>query len=160
MKNKFRYHVVYVFLFVGVNLIDAATTILFISLEVGEEINPFVDTSSYVSILFSPLQLVYALVCIGAVSLAEKSHVDTAKTIRRNQLVLFLYCLPYFYLISKTIAIINNTVLLLGFHAPVSLYFQLFGDDAYIGMIIAYVIFAAIFLPLCERYLKARYKMD
>ena len=160
MKNKFKYHAVYILLFVGVNLIDAATTILFIRLEVGEEINPFVDTSSYASILFSPLQLVYAIVCIGAVIFAEKSHVDTAKTIRRNQWVFFLYCFPYFYLISKTIAIVSNTALLLGLHAPVSFYFQLFGDDAYIGMIVAYVIFAAIFFPLCERYLKNRYIMD
>jgi hypothetical protein len=155
-----RHLIFYVLLFVAVNLVDAATTILFVSLEIGEEINPLVDTSSLFSILFSPLQIVYAFFCIGTVSLAENFPVGTAKAIRRSQFLLFLCSLPYFYLISKIIATINNMVLLMGFHEPISFYFQLFGNSAYIGMLIAYVVFAAVFLPLCERYLKSRYKVE
>ena len=157
MLKEYKFVIVFISLFVTVNVLDSGLTRYLVVNVLGEEANPFVDTSSLWTLLFSPMQFVYLVVCIGTVVLSERDRDRTTRLVKDSQFLLFLSSLPYFYLVSKTLAIVNNAGIAVGIGGVISWFLNLFEGDDFLGLAILYTLLAMVTFPLCERFVRYRY---
>ena len=135
---------------------DSASTWYLIKFGLGEEINPFVDTSSFGSILVSPPSLILLPLYIGFVIFCEQSYARTSRLIK-NRFLLFLFCLPYYYLVTLTFVTVNNILIAFRFRGPVTWLIEFFDMGDWFGLYAAMTLIAFIVLPITEIFIKKRY---
>ncbi|MFT7688463.1 MAG: hypothetical protein ACI9FB_003827 [Candidatus Azotimanducaceae bacterium] len=160
MNVDIKQILLYLFGFLLVNLLDAWSTVYVIEYLGAEEVNPYVDPSSMQSLLFSQLQGAYFVFCMGAVIGSEMNSRKTSIIIRDNKFILFVFCLPYFYLITKFLIVANNIVIALDFYSILSWYLSFYGEYDFFGLVLLFALLAMIFLPICEKYLLKRFKTE
>lgn len=135
---------------------DSAITWYLINYDLGEEINPFLNTSSFSALLLSPPYLVYLPLCIGSVIFCEQNTPRASRLIQ-NTFLLYLFCLPYYYLVAKFFVVLNNILAVFRFNGPVTWLIEIFDMGDLFGLYAVMVIIAVMVLPIAENLIKDRY---
>ena len=148
--------ILYITAILLLSIADSASTWYLIKFGLGEEINPFVDTSSFGSILVSPPSLILLPLYIGFVIFCEQNYARTFRLIK-NWFLLFLFCLPYYYLVTLTFATVNNILIGFRFRGPVNWLIEYFDMSALFASYTAMTLIAFIVLPITEIFIKKRY---
>jgi hypothetical protein len=157
---KLKFYVpVYIFIFIGIHFLDAFTTFYLISNNLAFETNLLVDTNSLTTLIFSPAPALLTVFCIVSIAIAEQDGSSTAVWIRKHSLSSFLFSTPYFLLLAKVFAVINNTSIILGNNDFISWLSIFVGDDLHIGTLLLFIVSAMLVYPITTYYLKRRYPL-
>jgi len=148
--------ILYITAILLLSIADSASTWYLIKFGLGEEINPFMDTSSFGSLLVSPPRLILLPLYIGFVIFCEQSYARTSRLIK-NWFLLFLFCLPYYYLVVLTFLTVNNILIAFRFRGPITWLIEYFDMGAPFGLYTAVTLIAFIVLPITENLIKKRY---
>jgi hypothetical protein len=135
---------------------DSSVTWYRLKYDLVEEINPFTNTSSFSALLLSPPHLLYLPLCIGSVIFCEQ-NIPRASRLIRNTFLLYLFCLPYFYLVATFFLVLNNLMIAFRFHGPVTWLIEFLGMGDRYGLTVALAIIAVMVLPIAENLIKDRY---
>ena len=135
---------------------DSSVTWYRLKYDLVEEINPFTNTSSFCALLLSPPHLLYLPFCIGSVIFCEQNTLRASRLIQ-NTFLLYLFCLPYYYLVAKLFVVLNNILIVFRFDGPVFWLIEFFDMGDRFGLTVALAIVVAMVLPIGENLLKDRY---
>ena len=135
---------------------DSSVTWYLLKHDQADEINPFTNTSSFSALLLSPPHLLYLPLCIGSVIFCEQNTLRASRLIQ-NTFLLYLFCLPYYYLVAKLFVVLNNILVVFRFDGPVFWLIEFFDMGDRFGLTVALVIIAVMVLPIAENLIKDRY---
>ncbi|MDT8428406.1 MAG: hypothetical protein RQ757_06540 [Pseudomonadales bacterium] len=96
-----------------------STRYLVVALPSGQELNPYVDTSSFLRLLFNYAHVIPYIVFLLCLYLAEKMAWQYNELIRQKSVRLMAFVFPLFFISTKALAVINNTFLVFGVNSPV-----------------------------------------
>ena len=157
---KLKFYVpIYIFIFIGIHFLDAFTTFYLVSNDLAFETNLLVETTSLTTLIFSPAPALLTIFCIVSIALAERDESRTAVWIRKHSISSFLFSTPYFLLLAKIFAVINNTSIILGNNDFISWLSIFVGDDLHIGTLLLFIISAMFVYPVTTYYLKRRFPL-
>lgn len=132
-------------------LLDAWITSYLVENFDGQELNPYLDTSSFTSILFSPAHFLVLGVAIICLIYAEKNRSRLKLFMSTQSIRLWPFFFPSFFAITKTLAIINNLFPLFERSTPIHWLrqpFSRFSDDPSTQLIGVLTVAAILLLPL------------
>lgn len=133
-------------------LLDSASTWYLLENVPGEEINPFIRTHSFASILFSPITLVTAGIVLACVVYAERTTRRMNELLNRGSILLGCFIFPLYYLLFKSLVVLSNFSAVLGGGTPVSLLMRPFAvlfDDKFLQLLAAnFFLILLLALPL------------
>lgn len=147
----------YTFTLLGLFLLDSVTTLHLSNNIHGGEINPFLDTESFWSILLSPVRLTVLSLCCVCVWFFERHKKKMLDSIGNFFEIKTIFIFPYVIWLFVAFAVTNNFMLVYGYEGPIS-WFVKFFEDKILGAIIFYAMLSFVFYPISERFYWWRYK--
>ncbi len=132
-------------------LLDAWSTAYLVQNFQGGELNPFIDTTSFRTILFSPAHFLVLAIMFSCLVYSEIKEANIHDYLQTASLKLAPFLLPIYFTITKSFAVLNNAMPLIGFHTPISYMRMPFGalsKDPFIQVILLMFVFALVFAPL------------
>jgi hypothetical protein len=135
---------------------DASITWYLVKYDLGEQFDPLTNTFSFSSLLLSPPQLLTLPLCIGSVIFCEQNTLRASRLIQ-NTFLLYLFCLPYYFLVAKLFVVLNNILIAFRFDGPVFWLIEFFDMGDQFGLTVALAIVAVMVLPIAENLVKDRY---
>lgn len=117
----------------------------------GEELNPFVDTSSALTLIFSPSHIIVMGLTFGCLIYAEKYSSKLQDYIRDQSLLIMPFIFPTYFSLSRFFSVINNLFPLFDITTPISwirIPFTILTENAFMQTVYAEVLFLIITSPL------------
>ncbi|MDP2141836.1 MAG: hypothetical protein Q8L20_13585 [Gammaproteobacteria bacterium] len=105
-------------------VLDAWTTAYLAANFEGKELNPFIDTTNFASILFSPINFLVIAFVFFCLLYTEKKKSELKIFIESQSLKLTLFIFPIYFVFVKLLAVINNLFPIAGYSTPIH-YFRI-----------------------------------
>lgn len=131
-------------------ILDAWTTAVLAKSVNGEELNPFVDTTDFSSILLSPMNFVVFSVVLFCLLYAEKNRSNVKEFFEKQSIRLTAYFFPIYFLFTKSFAIINNIFPFFGYSTPIHylrMPFRSITENPFMQLILVNTISAIVLMP-------------
>lgn len=101
-------------------ILDALSTRYLVqALPSGRELNPYVDTSSFMRLLFSYAHVIPFAVFLLSLYFAERMAWQYNALIRQKSVRLMVFLFPLHFISTKGLAVISNSFLVFGVNSPV-----------------------------------------
>ena len=130
---------------------DRITTWIAINSGMGREINPYVNTGSFVELILSPVPIAMCALFLFSLLLTERYSNQIHALLMKKSALAPMCLLPLFFIWMMTFICINNVLGVLGFITPLtraSTFFSFITEDPYLQFGIAVQILNVAGLPL------------
>lgn len=147
----------------GLSVLDAGITdYLLRNLEGGEELNPFVYSDNFFTILFSPIPVFIMVLYVLCLSYAERNHERLPDFINERSMKVGLFIFAIYFPLSKFLTIINNLFPVFGRTTPIiwiSAPFQGWTDSPFMQVVFAETFIAMLLFPILLYWTKRIYQV-
>lgn len=141
--------------------IDAWVTSYLVDNIDGQELNPYLDTSSFTTIFLSPVHFLGFGTAIICLIYAERNRSNLETYFATYSIKLWPFFFPFYLIIMKSLAIINNLFPLFEKTTPIywlRIPFHAFSDDPFTQVTWIYAIAAILLAPLLILITKQLYQ--
>ncbi|OGT73696.1 MAG: hypothetical protein A3H44_09230 [Gammaproteobacteria bacterium RIFCSPLOWO2_02_FULL_57_10] len=148
------------FIFVILFILDAWTTSFLATNFEGQELNPFIDTTDFSSILLSPVNFVVFLIVLLCLFYSEKNKNHLKKLLKLQSIRLIAFFFPTYFMFVKVFAITNNIFPIFGYSTPIHylrIPFRSITDDTFMQLILVNTVSAVILTPVIIAIAKVLY---
>lgn len=152
--SKAEYVGLYIVLYALLHSADAVTAYVAIQQGVGAEANPLMTATNLFSLLVDPLNILIVVAGASIIYLSESNRERVAELISTGRVAVLTT--PYILLLLKTVPVINNTMLLLGWGAPLS-YLTTLGGNLFVSALVFAMLLALLLQAPVTHYLRRRY---
>jgi len=128
----------------------------------GQELNPFVFTNNFFSILFSPIPVLLTGVYVWCLFYAERNHERFQDFINERSMKVGLFIFPIYFPLSKLAIIINNLHPLFGKSTPVvwlQAPFESWTDSPFMQLVFAETFILMLMFPILLYFAKRIYRV-
>lgn len=128
----------------------------------GQELNPFVVTNNFFSILFSPVPVLLTGVYVWCLFYAERNHERFQDFINERSMKVGLFIFPIYFPLSKFAIIINNLHPLFGKSTPVvwlQAPFESWTDSPFMQLVFAETFILMLMFPILLYFAKRIYRV-
>lgn len=151
---RFLFVYLYAASYMLLHIVDAWTTHSAITLGLGREINPLMNTENLGALLLDPINIVVLAAGTAIVYYSEFNRARMTFLLETGWVALL--GAPYIFLILKIFPVINNTMLHAGLGTPISLLTR-FSDNLFFSMIVFSAVLATFLQFPVKNFLKWRY---
>lgn len=148
-------------------LLDAWTTAFLVENFDGQELNPYLNTTSFLTILFSPAHFIVAGVIFACLIYAEINEPKFHHYFKQASIKLWPFFFPSYFMITKALAIVNNTFPIIGLSTPIhwlKIPFGFFTDDEWNQTLMFHFvlifILAPLFIPIAKKLYGNSYRQQ
>lgn len=139
-------------------LLDAWITEFLVENFDGKELNPYLDTTSFLTILFSPAHFIVAGVVFVCLIYAEINEPNFHNYFKRASIKLWPFFFPFYFMITKSLVIVNNAFPIIGLSTPIHWLispFEFFTEDEWNQTLMFHFvlifILAPVFIPIAKK---------
>lgn len=147
-------------IFIILFILDAWTTFLAETNFEGQELNPFIDTTDFSSILFSPINFVIFIIVLLCLFYSEKNKFHLKELFKIQSIRLTAFFFPTYFMFVKVFAIVNNIFPFFGYSTPIHylrIPFASVTDSPFIQLILVNTVSAIILMPAIIAIVKILY---
>lgn len=138
------------------------TDYLLKNFEGGDELNPFVYTNNFFTILFSPIPVFIMVLYVVCVAYAERNHERLPDLINERSMKVGLFIFALFYPLNRLLTVINNLFPIFERTTPIvwiSAPFDGLTDNPFMQLVFAETVIIMLTFPILLYWTKRIYQV-
>jgi hypothetical protein len=139
---------------------DIATTWYLLSRNLAVELNPFANTESISTLIFSPVPRFLNFIFLMSVLLAEKYADRFDAIVEKSYLRALIFLFPLYSILVIVLAVASNSALILGLPSPLPVYirsFDFLSDNPSVQISTAFSCLWLVSFPVLLKVARAMY---